>query len=201
MATWHELEGLHSHSHIKNNDRCIYAREYKSHKGFQGGRTNQLILNFKKPVSKKRTPEWKHRIDAVTVFRKEVEQVFKPDSRATITAVPNSILKTDPEYDNRFEDLFEELLKTRPLLNVEWPVEIKKTIPPARHGGPRNPEDIKKNYIWKGFNEKIIKRLCIFDDVLVKGAHFRAMSDFLRGNGYEGKIIGVFWSRAVYPSE
>ena len=87
------------------------------------------------------------------------------------------MLKTHPEYDNRFEDLFKELLKTRPYLNIEWPIEIKKTTKPARHGGLRNPIEIKKNYIWKNFsNKKAPEKLCIFDDLLATGARFRAIS-------------------------
>ena len=126
---------------------------------------------------------------------------MKENLSITVTAIPNSKKTTDLEYDNRFEDLFKELVKSRPLLNIEWPIEVKETRQASHLSKKRNPEDIKKNYIWKGFKNNMVKRLCVFDDVLTTGANFRAVSDFLRENGYEGKIIGGFWSRTIqsYP--
>ena len=82
-------------------------------------------------------------------------------------------------------------------MNIEWPVEIQNLMPSAHQGGSRNPEDIKKNYMWKGF-KNTPEKIGIVDDVLTTGAHFRAMSDFLKENGYRGQIVGIFWSRAVY---
>ena len=118
-----------------------------------------------------------------------------------ITSVPSSKAKNDPDYDSRFEDLFTELLKSRPNLSDEWPVTIKKTVRTSRHGGPREPTLIKQNYKWNGFKKTTPpKILCIFDDVLTTGAHFRAMSDFLRENDYKGKIVGIFWAKTVWPS-
>ena len=199
MRTWYKLEEsyLYFHFHIKNDDKCVYAREYKSRSGFRH-RTNRLIWNFKKPPLTKGTPEWQYRTEAIKVFTKEIEKLFKPNSNATITAIPSSKPNTHPEYDNRFEDLFKELLKTRPNLNIEWPVENQNITQPAHHGGSRDPENIKKNYKWNGF-ENTPEKIGIVDDVLTTGAHFRAMSDFLKENGYKGQIIGIFWSRAVYP--
>lgn len=193
---WHILEQPHSHHYIEKDDYCLYTREYVSGYGYQGGPTNRLILNFKKSPNKKRTPEWKYRIQAVETFKTEAEKLFKPDSNVSITAIPSSKQKTHPDYDWRFEDLFATLLKSRPNLSIKWPIKVKKTEQSSHRGGRRNPEEIKENYIWKGF-EKIPKRLCIFDDVLTTGAHFRAFSYFLKENGYTGQIIGTFWSRAI----
>ena len=39
--------------------------------------------------------------------------------------------------------------------------------------------------------------LIIFDDVLITGTHFGAVSDFLKKNGYKGEIVGVFWARTI----
>ena len=202
MGIWYKLETLylHSHFHIKTTDKCVYAREYKARQGYKGGWTNQLILNFKKPPLTKETPEWKYRAEAVRIFAREIEKLFKPDSTATITAIPSSKLKTHLEYDNRFEDMFKELLKTRPHLNIECPVEIQNTMPPSHHGGSRSPEDMKKNYKWKGF-KTTPEKIGIVDDVLTTGGHFRAMSDFLKEKEYKGQIVGIFWSRAVYSDK
>ena len=154
-------------------------------------------MNFKKPPSAKGTAQWEYRDRAVKTFSKEVELLFKPDSLATITAVPSSKAKNDPEYDNRFEDLFEELKKSRPNLNIEWPIEIKQTIKSTHLSGDRDPETFKQNCFWKGFRKDHPKILIVFDDVLTTGGHFKAVSDFLKKNGYKGEIVGVFWARAI----
>ena len=86
---------------------------------------------------------------------------------------------THPEYDNRFEELFKELLKTRPHLNIEWPVEIQSIIHSAHHGGSRDSEDIKKNYIWKGF-KNTPEKIGIVDDVLTTGHIFVLYLIFLK---------------------
>ena len=202
MGIWYKLEEsyLYFHSYIKSDDKCVFAREYKSRAGFKASKTNQDIWNFKKSPLIKKTSEWKYRTKAIKTFAKEIVRLFKPISNATITAIPSSKPKIHPEYDNRFEDLFKELLKTRPKLNIEWPVEIQDIMHSAHHGGSRDPEDIKKIYIWKGF-KNTPEKIGIVDDVLTTGAHFRAMSDFLRENGYKGQIVGIFWSRAVYPDK
>ena len=197
MKTWRELEKPHSHYYISDDDFCIYAREYISHAGYQGGQTNRYITNFKKSPDKRETVQWGYRKQAIEAFSKEARLLFKPYSQAAITAIPSSTAKNDSEYDNRFEDLFTELQKSRPNLNIEWPIAIKQTIKSSHLGGDRDPETFKKNCFWKGFRKGHPKMLIIFDDVLTTGAHFRAMSDFLKKNGYEGEIVGVFWARTI----
>ncbi len=195
---WQRLEEPHLYTYIEKDDVCIYARDYVGgHKGYQAGDTNSLILNFKKPSSKKNTDEWKWRENAVERFSTEISLLFKPDSTATITAIPSSKAKNDPKYDNRFEDLFEQLSKLRPKLRIERPVEIKQTIDASHRTGEREPEIIKENYMWKGFKKETPKGLCLVDDILTSGAHFRAMSDFLRENKYNGKIVGVFLAKTI----
>ena len=208
--------------HLKAEDCCFYAREYQAGKNWKAGETNQLISNFKKLRSLKTieyhgqtvqviSPEWPYREKAVQQFQKEWFYFFEnyiqhtSDRETTITAIPSSKHKTDLEYDNRFEDLFKKITETFSkryhdvILNVEWPVEIKNTMP-AFHISTENrlpPGKIKANYQWKGFKQQSPKTLFIFDDVITTGAHFRAISDFLMENGYTGKIIGIFWAKAI----
>ena len=194
---WSKIEKYNSPYYVKDDDFCIYAREYITRKGYKGGQTNSDILNFKKSPSKTGK---KYRTKAIEKFRKDVEQLFIKTENIikTIMAIPSSKAKSDPEYDHRFENLFEELKKSIPDLIIEWPIEVKQTVEASRRSEKRpSPEHIKQNYVWRGFNRKLIpKRLFVFDDVLISGSHFRATSDFLRENNYKGQIIGVFWARA-----
>lgn len=194
---WKKLEEPFYPDHIKEDDFCIYAREYiGGRRGYSAGETNSLILNFKKSPNKMYTNEWNHRKRAVEKFKTEIEFLVKQNVPWTMTAIPSSKQKNDPEYNNRFEDLFSKLKISRPKINIEWPVEIKTTAAASHHRGEdRDPVIIQNNYFWKGFSKKAPKVLIIVDDILTTGSHFRAMSDFLRKNGYEGKIVGVFWAK------
>ena len=89
-----------------------------------------------------------------------------------------------------------ELLKIRSDLNVEWPVSTKKTIQASHLGGERKIKRFMNNYVWKDF-KKTPEVLWIVDDVLTTGSQFRAVSNFLKNNKYNGEIIGVFWSRTI----
>ena len=197
---WNKLETPNSNPHIKDTDICLYAREYlsgnKNMSFSQLNETNRLIVNLKKSPEKKTKPkEWWHREQAVTKFKTETEQLFRETFNIAITAIPSSKHKDHSEYDNRFEDLFKELLKSWPNLTIEWPIEIKETVTATHFEENRKlPKDIKDNYIWKGF-KKSPEKLFVFDDVLTSGAHFRAVSDFLKENEYKGQIIGIFWAK------
>ena len=193
---WYRFEEQ-APSDIKNDDVWLYAREYKSGTGYEGGRANSLVLNFKKPPSSKNNKwAWSYREEAIMQFKKDVEHLISV--KGALTAVPSSKTKDHPEYNNRFEDLFKEILRSLPGWWVEWPVEIKENQDPAHRSGKRSPEFFKKNYIWNGFKYKEPKVLYVFDDVITTGSHLRAMSDFLRENKYTGKIIGICWAKTIW---
>lgn len=49
---WKRIEAPNLLRHIKDSDFCIRARDYISGGGYSSYETNQLISNFKKPISK-----------------------------------------------------------------------------------------------------------------------------------------------------
>ena len=180
------------HPYIENNDTCYYAREYKS--GDKKFKTNQLIYSFK--TVRQELPQGESITDlrekAIETISQEIADFFKPNGIYTITAIPSSKIKTDPKYDNRFEDLFDKLKEYCPYLKIDWPVENKKSIDHTK-----DLNLIKENYIWKGWKENPPERIFILDDVLTKGTHFRAISDFLKNNRYKGDIVGLFISKTT----
>jgi predicted amidophosphoribosyltransferase len=200
MSVWKRIDSSHNLKYITENDICIYAREYKAGQGYQAGETNQLIYNFKKSPAAKNTGQWKYRDRDVKKFAEEVSNKFFNESSAAVTAIPSSKEKNDPEYTNRFEDMLSHLKTLRPNVQIEWPISLIATVEPAHLAGSRDPETIKQNYQWDGFVGGTPETLVVFDDVVTTGSHFRAFADFSRENGFEGKIIGIFWARAIFPS-
>lgn len=201
MSQWKRIDESHRITHVRNDDICIYAREYHGGgQGYNAGETNQLILNFKKsPTKKTNTNEWYYRERDVMRFATEASVLFKPEVNYALTAVPSSKASTDPEYDNRFEDMLRQLVRLRPNLVIEWPISVRATQQAAHRGGSRRPEEIIENYVWNGFANGVPETLFVFDDVVTTGSHFRAASDFLRANGFTGRIVGTFWARTLHP--
>ncbi len=194
---WKQIDAidLPSFGHLKSDDVCYYARNFVRNAGFDGGETNSLVLNFKKEPGRQGQT---YRQNAVDRFIEEVSVLIqcKADTVA-VTAIPSSKSKTDSAYDNRFEDMFAGLKKIRSCLQIEWPIIAKESVLASHLGGARTPSQIISNYEWKGFVDAVPDFILIFDDVLTTGAHFRAFSDFMRGNGFSGQIYGIFWAKST----
>jgi hypothetical protein len=47
------------HSYLTAEDDCFFLGEYTARGGYSFSDTNQLVLNFKKDMSKRGQPEWK----------------------------------------------------------------------------------------------------------------------------------------------
>ena len=62
------------HSHLTLEDNCYFMREYHARKGFQGGETNDLILNLKKSPKVKGTPQWRYKLAAIRQIGDEMRE-------------------------------------------------------------------------------------------------------------------------------
>lgn len=180
---------------LKEHDCWVGARgEYISGADYREP-MNSLILDFKKSPLKKHKGWEYYRERAIKQFKEDIESLLGSYPKIVLTAVPESRRRGDPEYTQRFEDLFQEILRSHPKWIVEWPVEIKETTESSHNSGQRDPDLLRENYIWKGFEHGEPEVLHIFDDIITTGAHLRAVSDFLRSHNYKGKIIGVCWAK------
>lgn len=197
-SNWKRIDSSHCITHISDADLCIYAREYKAGGGFSAGESNQLILNFKKDGTKKKfTAEWEYRDMAVEQFAQEFVENIPASLDASISAIPSATHQAEESYSNRFEDLLSRIVELRPNLKVEWPVSAKSSVLAAHNNGSRDPSIIAQNYEFNGFSGGDPHTLVILDDVITTGGHYRAITDFLRANGFEGFIIGFFWARVI----
>lgn len=199
--SWRRIDQIimSRYPHLNSSDVAGFAREYQPGQGYQAGQTNQLINNFKKDISKKNTPQWYWRNQAVGQFASEFNTLIGSLSVPNIyvTSIPSSKTKNDPNYDNRFEDMFSILKSNNNKVIDVWPVTATTSTQSSHLGGTRNPSQIMANYQWNGFSETEPTTLFVLDDVVTSGSHFRAFSDFCRANNYNGEIIGVFWARCI----
>jgi hypothetical protein len=180
---------------LEDDDLCYYARDYIAEGGYAASEANNLISNFKKPVSKKGRPEWRYKLDAISQFAREVAPPLRSDM--LVTCIPSSKSKSDPDYDSRLEDVLAEVIRLRPGIIVDYPISIDTSVLPAHCGGSRNPSVIYSYLKWNGLREKR-HRLALIDDVITSGAHFKACQRLIRENEPGIQILGFFWTRTAW---
>ena len=195
-----------NHKYLTPNDRCFFFGEYTPRLGYEGSKTNDLVLNFKKPPDRKNTSQWRYKEEAIEriaeTFKKslEVEKLQK----VTLVPIPPSKVKEDPLYDDRMLCVLEKLSeKFNKHLDIRELIQQRNSTP-ADHATEfrQNPQDLIENYY---IDEKLIdpkpKRIILFDDVLTTGKHFAAAKQVL-GKQYPGiEILGVFVARNVRPED
>lgn len=185
---------------LKPDDECYYARDYIPRGGWDASEANRLMENFKKEPSKKNTAEWHWKQVAVNQLADELTPILPRDS--TVFSIPSSKLKTDPEYDPRFDMLFDRLGILKWNVNVTEPIICKASQVAVHLGGAsRNPDDIKDNYQWKGFEDDCPEEVYIIDDVITSGGHFRACKEIVQENCPETSVIGIFFCKTVFNVE
>ena len=194
------------HQYLTPNDKCFFFGEYTPRLGYEGSKTNDLILNFKKPPDRKNKPEWKYKEEAIEriaeVFKRslEVEKLQK----VTLVPIPPSKVKGDPLYDDRMLRALERLSKKfNKRLDIRELIQQRNSTP-ADHAIEfrQNPQGLIENYY---IDEKLIdpkpKKIILFDDVLTTGKHFAAAKRVLEEQ-YPGiEILGIFVARNVRPED
>ncbi len=188
------------HYYLTADDDCYFLGEYTARKGYAFSATNQLILNFKKPVSVRGTPQWNYKERAITDVAAQFRTALNGEwlDVATLVPIPPSKAKTDALYDDRMSRMV-RTIRPQPALDTRELVVQRANMAPA-HGQearPR-PDDIAANYvIEERLRNPAPRTIGLFDDVLTTGAHFRAASNILKA-AYPGvRIIGLFIARRV----
>ena len=194
------------HQYLTPDDRCFFFGEYTPRLGYEGSKTNDLILNFKKPLDRKNKPQWKYKEETI----ERIAEVFKRSlnveklQKVTLVPIPPSKVKGDPLYDDRMLRVLEKLgekwnkrLDTRELI-------LQRRSTPADHTTEfrQDLQDLIENYY---IDEKLVnprpERIILFDDILTTGKHFAAAKQVLEKQ-YPGiEILGVFVARNIRPED
>lgn len=192
------------HHHLRDGDNCYFLGEYTARQGLSYSPTNNLIINFKKPMDRRGTPQWKYKGAMISKAAKALFNAMgRYDLRPyTFIPVPPSKLPSDPHYDDRMLRMltkFSELMR----INRGYPLNIQESVTQiagtdAAHDIDRRPQphEIAKNYQTSdGKLREANGRIIIIDDVLTTGCHFRAMESVIRNVRPEVEVRGVFLAR------
>jgi hypothetical protein len=189
------------HTFLNSDDECLFFGEYSARKGFTHSATNQLILNFKKPLSRKGKPEWQHKLFAIktaaVAFSSNIDRKF---ASLTLVPVPPSKLKADPLYDDRIMDMLRLLQAPNGLKPDVRELVLQTLAMTAAHENPTRlpPDEWEKVYsIDETITQKEPTWIGIVDDLLVTGCRFRAMSNVLKRRFPKARITGLFIARRV----
>ena len=88
------------HFYLTPEDACYFLGEYTARKGYAFSPTNQLVLNFKKSLDKRGTPQWKYKDRAIREAAAAMRGSLTGDllDQITLVPIPPSKAKTDPLY-------------------------------------------------------------------------------------------------------
>lgn len=194
-----------SHSHLTEDDLCLYFGEFFANKGFQGGPTNQLVLNFKiKPTKIAATPNRayyknKARQEIAGALRRVMHQ-HDVNERCTFVPLPPSKIPGHPDYCDRGIRVLREAFHgaeadVRPLLrqteSTDADHEAAHRISPEALAAIT---EVDEAQLEAPPREIIV----LFDDVLTTGKHFMVGKETLLQVLPGQRIAGLFVARCIH---
>ena len=189
------------HFYLEAGDVCYYAGEYTAGEGHAYSATNQLILNLKKSIDTRGTAQWQYKQRAIEQIATHFRARVNMDMPVTYVPVPPSKKKSDPLYDDRIVRILHLMGHDR-ALDVREVVVLKESMEPAHVTSSRpTPDELSLRY------EVDMSRLtprpqavCIVDDVLTTGSHFKAIQRLLAPHMPDKPIFGLFVARRAPKS-
>lgn len=186
------------HSQLDADDVCFFARDYIAGAGYEPP-GNDRVQNFKKPVSKRGTNQWQHKLRAIEQFAEELAGLFPEDATTrdgVCTFVPPSTTADRADHDPRFDMLAYRLRKLCPWLRVEALLERRCYMMPLHAGGERSVEAQVASMQCIRLPGPPPPNVVVIDDVLTSGCTFKACKQILMATGVQ-RVVGVFWARTV----
>lgn len=195
------------HYYLTEEDRCVFFGEWFAGKGYEGGPTNQLVVNFKHKPSKARAKSGiqYYKDQAITTIAAGLRGAIAQSSVESYTwvPIPPSKISTHEDYDTR---LAQALNRAFSPYNVDIRSLIRQTESTesdhTSSGDRLSPENLLA--ILEVDNAELSKApikengIVLFDDVLTTGKHFKCCQAVLRQAIPDVPVIGVFVARCIH---
>lgn len=200
---------IRDHYYINGDDSIFYFGEYISGAGFKGGEYNSLISNLKKDeelkVTKPGEYNWKEKAETdCAVLLSDFFNGVVELANILFIPTPPSKCYTDSKYDARLVRILKkssQQLKHKLIFkNVVSQIDSMESSH-SSHDKRHSPQDLIKNYKvdFSLITAPYPEMVCIFDDVITSGSHFRAMHEVLRPYFPEStQFIGIFIARRIF---
>lgn len=192
---------IRRHYNLTSSDVCLYLGDCPIPLDFRASPISNLIANFKKQPSKKDTPAWRYKEQAIETIATHLANDLGADLVKSLTwvPVPPSKTKNHPEYDDRLMAVLEALSKMVGGLDIrEMVSQIKDMEAVHVSGALRKPKALYDVYtLDKSLVEPRPEAIAIFDDLLTSGCHFKAMEMKIKDHFPDATCIGIFVGRST----
>lgn len=188
------------HAYLTDVDRCYFIGEYTARRGFSYSSTNNLILNFKKPMDRRRLPEWRYKEEAIATAAAAFRRALRASAleRLTFVSVPPSKAPGDVLHDDRLTRMLWAIRPHPPLDVRDLITQTQSTEAAHRRAVRLRPDEVAALYrIDEALTVPAPGVIAIVDDLLTTGAHFRASSSVLSARFPDAYLVGLFIARRV----
>lgn len=194
---------LHKRIDLNTTDQIRYWRTYTPKENYHFSETNRLIQNFK--IS----PQEKHRLihkkAAIEQIAHEFMQLI-PDQvyqNFTFVPIPPSKPLNHPEYDDRLIQVLKQVQKEKNNLDFRMLITQQQSTSAAHTmplGQRLNIQQLYELYTFNKPDPPPMQKIVIFDDVLTKGTHFKAMQKIINQHYPQVPTIGLFIALSIYAN-
>ena len=190
------------HPRLTPDDVVLYFGDYSPGAGGQHSSANDLIYDFKMPMSKKGERLWHHKANKIAKAARLISQALGPWlNELTLVPVPPSKAKSNLLHDDRVLSMLHQInVPIGQTLDVRELV-IQNGDRIAAHEAIGSRPTVEELSAMLQINEmeisKVRERIVIVDDVLTNGTSFRAMKTILSARFPSSIIVGLYLARTV----
>lgn len=187
------------HYFLEDGDNCSYFGEYTARRGYEFSRANDIIINFKKPVSRRGRGEYRHKESAINGVAASLRAILTPAAltQYCMVPIPPSKRRDHPEYDDRMTQVCTKISASIPFCNL---LETAANRVPAHESVERPGPDAL--YEGLAVHDDLLpmihgKNIILLDDVLCTGASFKACKRKIIELSPAANVYGFFIARRV----
>lgn len=198
-----EIERL-DHDLLEPGDSCYYLGEYIADgSSWTSGGWNQRVINLKIPVNASPERQYFKDRDIQFVANEFLKAAGRGLHHYTFVPIPPSEGRGNPLYDNRLVKILETIDSRLGVgsLDIRDMIVQTESLPKA-HTGVRHPPEfyLSKWELDSGQMNPTPNNIIVFDDVLTRGAHFKATQQLMFQAFPGARVTGVFITRRVHPA-
>lgn len=191
-------QNLSATSELSENDECYYLGDYVS--GEWRHPITSFILDFKS------RPDHFRYAKKDKVIRDLAQALARTNLESfTIVPVPPSKAKDDPLYDDRLVRTLKAVesmkgcpLDIRELVTQAQSYEASHDSARLRKNRPTSWDLMSRYHLENIPADELKDTIVIFDDVITKGSHFKAIQRLLSAQYPEKHIIGLFVAQTYF---
>ena len=193
------------HSCLRADDHCVYFGEYtpvgdSGKPAWSLSKANKILVNLKKPVSRRGTVQWPHKLKAISLLGRLIrENLHEGDlEKLTFVPAPPSTSEDDPNHDPRMLQVAQAIgddVDVRPILET-----ISTREPASQSDTARSVSNLKAN---TRINEEEAtrlpapKKIIVLDDMVTTGSTYVACKELLIERFRNIRVYGLLIVRRV----